>query len=132
MKLAVFFRSANFNLRQWTSNSDLIMQQASRDEVAVKDEVIKVLGMKWDTVKDRYLFATGFEWDGKFTKRSALAFTCKVFDPLGLLSPITTRNKVFLQQLWKSDLKWDEGFESLSKGSTRRGKFASPQEGSYS
>ena len=35
------FRSGNFNLRQWTSNSDLIMQQASRDEVAVKDEVNK-------------------------------------------------------------------------------------------
>merc|ERR1711895_95470 len=67
----------------------------------------------WDIERDRYLYYTGFEWNGKFTKRSTLAFSCKVFDPLGILSPITTRNKVFLQSLWKLQLKWDESFEFL-------------------
>ena len=113
------FRGGNFNLRQWTSNSELLMQQASLDEVAVQDKVVKVLGMNWNILSDTYSFSTGFQWDGKFTKRSVLAFACKVFDPLGLLAPITTRNKVFLQQLWLSNLKWDESFESLREGELR-------------
>ena len=110
------FRKGNFNLRQWASNSQLVMQRASRDDVAEKDSIIKVLGMNWDIDRDRYLYNTGFSWDGKFTKRSALAFTCKVFDPLGILSPITTRGKVFLQSLWKCQIKWDESFEFLQEG----------------
>ena len=89
------FRKGNFNLRQWASNSGEVMQKASEEEVAEKDKLIKVLGMYWDIDSDKYLFCGGFEWDGKFTKRSTLAFSCKVFDPLGILSPVTTRNKVF-------------------------------------
>ena len=92
------------------------MQHASFDKVDVQDKVVKVLGMKWDTVSDRYLFSTGFKWDGKFTKTSVLSFACKVFDPLGLLAPITTRNKVFMQQLWLSKLKWNDSFQSLREG----------------
>ena len=107
------FRKGNFNLRQWASNSKVIMRKAEKENVAEKDNIIKVLGMYWDIDRDRYLYCTGFEWNGKFTKRSCLAFSCKVFDPLGILSPITTRNKVFLQTLWKYELKWDESFEFL-------------------
>ena len=92
------------------------MQKASRDGVAEEDRITKVLGMNWDIHRDRYMYNTGFSWDGKFTKRSALAFTCKVFDPLGILSPITTRGKVFLQSLWKCKIKWDESFEFLQEG----------------
>ena len=107
------FKKGNFNLRQWASNSKKVMEKAGKDDVAEKDTLIKVLGMYWDIDRDRYLFCSGFEWNGKFTKRSCLAFACKVFDPLGILSPITTRNKVFLQSLWKFLLKWDESFEFL-------------------
>ena len=45
-----------------------------------------------------------------------LSFACKVFDPLGLLAPITTRNKVFMQQLWLSKLKWNDSFQPLREG----------------
>ena len=110
------FKNGNFNLRQWASNSKKVMKKAEEEDVAEKDSIIKVLGMYWDIDRDRYLYCTGFEWNGKFTKRSTLAFSCKVFDPLGILSPITTRNKVFLQSLWKHDLKWDESFEFLIEG----------------
>ena len=89
------------------------MKKAEDENIAEKDTIIKVLGMYWDIDRDRYLYCTGFEWNGNFTKRASLAFSCKVFDPLGILSPITTRNKVFLQSLWKHDLKWDERFEFL-------------------
>ena len=114
------FRKGNFNLRQWASNSKKVMEKAGLEDVDEKDTVIKVLGMYWDIDRDRYLYSTGFEWDGLFTKRSCLAFACKVFDPLGILSPISTRNKVFLQYLWRLALKWDECFEFLVDGELKK------------
>ena len=114
------FKKGNFNLRQWSSNSKMVMEKAEKVNVAEHDSIIKVLGMYWDIDRDRYLYSTGFEWNGKFTKRSALAFSCKVFDPIGILSPITTRNKVFLQILWTYELKWDESFEFLIDGELKK------------
>ena len=110
------FRKGDFNLRQWGSNSKQVQQIATRDGVLEEDTTIKVLGMYWDIDTDRYLYNTAVAWDGKFTKRSALAFVCKVFDPLGILAPITTRGKVFLQELWRCDIKWDDSFEFLQEG----------------
>ena len=110
------FKKGNFNIRQWASNSTKVMEKARKENVAEQDSLIKVLGMFWDIDRDRYLFCCALEWNGEFTKRSALAFSCKVFDPLGILAPITTRNKVFLQVLWGFMLKWDESFEFLENG----------------
>ena len=48
-----------------------------------------------------------------------MSFCCKIFDPLGFIAWLTTRNKVFLQTLWKELLKWDESFEFLKNGELR-------------
>jgi len=32
----------------------------------------------------------------------------KVFDPLGLLSPVIVKAKAFMQSLWQCNLDWDE------------------------
>ena len=42
------------------------------------------------------------------TKRSVLKIIARIFDPLGLITPITTPLKVFLQKLFKQHLDWDE------------------------
>lgn len=42
------------------------------------------------------------------TKREVLRESSKVFDPLGLLSPIIVKAKIFIQELWKTNLKWDQ------------------------
>ena len=42
------------------------------------------------------------------TMREVLSCVSKVYDPLGLVSPVTFHGKVFLQSLWKYELKWDE------------------------
>ena len=70
------FKNGNFNLRQWASNSKKVMKKAEEVDVAKKDTIIKVVGVYWDIDHDRYLNCTGFEWNGKFTKRSTLAFSC--------------------------------------------------------
>ena len=101
----------SFNLRQWASNSSKLMQRARALECAEEDKVVKVLGLFWDIDRDRFLYNTNFEWDGKFTRRSALSFTNKVFDPLGWLAPLRNMRTKFIQKLWSNNRKWEESFE---------------------
>ncbi|XP_055928698.1 uncharacterized protein LOC129959830 [Argiope bruennichi] len=42
------------------------------------------------------------------TKRNILAASHKVFDPLGITSPVLLLPKLWLQNLWKSKIGWDE------------------------
>ncbi|XP_065918796.1 uncharacterized protein [Dysidea avara] len=42
------------------------------------------------------------------TKREVLRESCKIFDPLGLLSSVTIRAKTFMQSLWQRNVDWDE------------------------
>ena len=108
----------NFNLRRWTSNSPQLMIKAKEQNVAEECSVVKVLGLFWNIDTDRFLYNTHFEWNKKFTKRAALMYTNKVFDPLGLLMPITMCRRLFLQKLWAQKLAWDESFEFIGNLAT--------------
>ena len=105
------FQKGSFNLRQWASNSPKLMEKARTKGIANESKIVKVLGMYWDITADKYLFNINIKWDGKFTKRSALRFCNRIFDPLGLLIPIIIRIRLFIQQLWEQDFSWDKSFE---------------------
>ncbi|XP_033745623.1 uncharacterized protein LOC117331137 [Pecten maximus] len=86
---------AGFNLRSWASNSNRI----------------KVLGLRWNVESDTLTFGTTPKLDTpshSLTKREILSDSSKIFDPLGLLSPITVRCKILMQNLWSQKLDWDE------------------------
>lgn len=42
------------------------------------------------------------------TKRDLLSVIAKIFDPLGLLSPLVITMKMLLQRMWLDKLSWDE------------------------
>ena len=81
--------------------------------MADENVIVKVLGLYWDIDRDRYLYNTEFEWDGNFTKRSALRFTNRAFDPLGWLAPISTWRRLFIRKLCDKKLGWEDSFEFL-------------------
>ena len=101
--------SAGFNLRSWSSNCDCLQQVASQHKVAEPSNPVKVLGMYWNTESDMLYVSPNL--DTKFpttmTKREVLKWSSSIFDPLGLLSPVTISAKLFLQQLWQEHLEWD-------------------------
>ena len=64
--------------------------------------------MRWNTETDMLTFQqTYIPVTDTTTKREILRQTSKMFDPLGLLSPVTVRAKIILQQIWEEKFDWD-------------------------
>ena len=75
-------------------------------------EDFKILGMKWDVEWDRITFSIrqlAETSNGRtVTQRNVLSLTAKIYDPLGMISPVTIMLKVFLQRLFGRKIGWDE------------------------
>ena len=98
--------SAGFNLCSWSSNSPLLQTTALQHKVAETTNPVKVLGLIWNTQTDSiHLFpCTSSGNSPVVTKRKILRWSSTVFDPLGLISPVTISAKLFLQQLWQEHI----------------------------
>ena len=107
-------KKGSFNLRQWASNSPALMEQAKQKDIANESNLVKILGMYWNINVDLFSFNTNIVWDGKFTRRSALRFCNRIFDPLGYLIPIVIRLRLFIQKLWDDEFTWDTSYEYRS------------------
>ena len=81
------FMKRGFNLRKWSSSGQKVKELAKADGVLDERETIGVLGLQWGP-KDTLSYNKGMIWNGKNTKRSVLAFTNGMFDPLNRLIPI--------------------------------------------
>jgi len=103
--------AANFNLRSWASNCHDLVTRATEDNVKDSDELVKVLEMRWNVKTDTLTFAKQGNFDpenGLITKREVLRQISKIYDPMGIISPVTVRSKMFMQSLWKQQLHWDQ------------------------
>ena len=110
-KARSIMKGAHFNLRSWASNSSRLMDQASRDKVTDTNNPVNVLGLQWNTQADTLSLTSKSSIPSVtslITKREILKESSKVFDPLGLLSPVTVRAKIFMQSLWQRNMDWDE------------------------
>ena len=92
---------ASMPLQEWASNNEYFnfMYQLT---VPITQNVV---GLAWNPHKDHMYTVVGekliHEDSWKFTKRKILSLVSSVFDPLGWVSPLTVRGKIFLQTLWK-------------------------------
>ncbi|XP_065085837.1 uncharacterized protein LOC135707865 [Ochlerotatus camptorhynchus] len=111
-----------FPIRKWCTNDDEILEgvpdQDREKLVRIGDsgtnEAIRALGVLWDPRCDQFLFWRSPEVmqpDVKVTKRYVLSQIAKLFDPLGLISPVIVLAKSIMQQLWADGLGWDETLE---------------------
>jgi transposase InsO family protein len=100
----------NFNLRSWSSNSPLLQARAADDSTDEKSESVNILGLQWKPTTDKLTLVENsgsFNPNAPTTKRKILQLSSKVYDPLGLLSPVTVRARILLQDLWRRKLPWD-------------------------
>ena len=104
---------AGLNLREWASNSPQLNSQAQADEVGSNKTVQGVLGLNWEPTTDIINYNTPrSEGSDRTTKREVLRFISRVYDPLGWILPVTIRARLFMQELWKSQVTWDEPIAS--------------------
>nr|XP_018906131.1 PREDICTED: uncharacterized protein LOC109036397 [Bemisia tabaci] len=74
-------------------------------------EESKALGVGWKPKEDYFFFKSSPEFNksGAFSKRTILSDISKLFDPLGLVSPIIVKAKFLMQKIWLEQTKnWDQ------------------------
>ncbi|XP_045458277.1 uncharacterized protein LOC123668590 [Melitaea cinxia] len=109
--------SACFPLRKFRTNcSELFENQTDVCEVRDWNKQSSVLGLNWSPKSDTLFFSTDIPVDNVITKRTVTSMTCKIFDPLGLLSASIIKSKIFLQQLWSNKIDWDQPLPSDEAG----------------
>ena len=112
------FNDLGMNLRQFLSNDQETMRQITQDDWASSTQQ-KVLGVTWHSKEDRIILSCKYPTKPKITKRSIAEQVAAIYDPMGWLTPLTLRGKLFFQDLWNFGYKWDT---PLSKEHTDKWK----------
>ena len=93
-----------FQIKVWHSNSPEV-DQTSGDE-----RFTDLLGHRWDKHEDTFCLKKDsvVKVNEDFTKRSCLALLAQVWDPIGLVAPVTLKFRIDLQELWSAGYGWDD------------------------
>lgn len=109
-------QEGKFELRKWMSNEPALLDDqltsAQREFILSDDKECetRTLGIVWNCNSDKFKFySVAYLSPLKTpTKRSILSRIALVFNPLGLLGPVTLIAKTIMQDLWRLSVKWDE------------------------
>lgn len=100
-QITTILNSAGFELHKWKSNDASLASDSGSDTV-------KILGLHWNTNLDMFSFSSEINVKTTMTKRNILSEVQKIYDPLGILSPIVVHGKLVMQSIWTKKLEWDE------------------------
>ncbi|XP_075163342.1 uncharacterized protein LOC142235976 [Haematobia irritans] len=120
-QLKLIHAADGFHIRNWSSNNDAVtnyLEEITSSEKTPKGltNTEKMLGMYWDPNKDVFVYIFRFATLRRDiltaeiipTKRELLQALMSIFDPLGFISCYTTTLKILLQEVWRSDINWDD------------------------
>lgn len=110
--------SGGMELKKWCSNSTALICDIPKDDCEILHDMddgsyVKTLGILWEPNLDKFKFKVNLPATHQVTKRIVLSEVARIFDPIGLLSPIVVLGKLFMQQLWKLKGNWDEALPML-------------------
>ncbi|XP_055622535.1 uncharacterized protein LOC129766105 [Toxorhynchites rutilus septentrionalis] len=115
---------AGFQIRNWTSNSRKVLRALGENKTEhlvhfhldKTAENERVLGIAWDPINDVFSFmapskehcSSNAHEVKRPTKRIVLSTVMSLFDPMGLLAPVTVLGKMLIQDLWRTGCEWDQ------------------------
>jgi hypothetical protein len=106
-------KSGGFHSRKWSSNSEEVLagveptDRATKSSVQLdRNETVKTLGLWWNPDLDVFQYVVQIG-QGEITKRSMLSEFSRIFDPLGLLVPVTIKAKLIIHELWAQKMDWN-------------------------
>lgn len=108
---------SNLRLHKITSNKAKVVSAFSPEDRAKEIKNLDIttdklhlqrsLGVIWNTVSDMFTFDVPQE-QKPFTRRGVLSTVNSLFDPLGLIAPVTIKGRLLLRDLTSQDLEWDK------------------------
>ena len=131
-----------FNLRKWKTNDPELREKISSRETSKTSREVsrledgetyaksklesqggmrgeKVLGLAWNCENDtlHFNFAHIIERarNLEVTKRNVLSLLASLFDPLGIISPVTVSMKALFQEICSSKFDWDKPLTGETK-----------------
>lgn len=116
-KAVQIFSDATFKLHKWHSNVKQLEedtntsaapeeQSFAKQQLNVKPNESKMLGLKWDKQQDTLAVVIPEE-ETPPTKRGILGKMAKIYDPLGLIAPLTLTAKQIYRELCETKVSWD-------------------------
>lgn len=99
-------KGAGFHLRQWKSNSELLVEKMESENITdiiiSEEEDTTILGLKWLIKEDLFTFVVKrTKLEGEVTKRKVASYVMQLYDPNGYISPVTIQGRIFIQDLWR-------------------------------
>lgn len=82
----------------------------------------KVLGVHWNTEENQFVLDLKEVLEDSSlddlspTKRDIARITSKIYDPMGFITPVTVKMKLFCQSLCKRKLGWSKVLDETSRG----------------
>ena len=116
-QLTTLFSRGGFVLRKCHSSNPSVLEKIPEDlrdtrEVQTFSETnkySKTLGIEWNTTTDMFRLDISKPVSVTMvTKRNIVSDVAKVFNALGLFSPVTIQMKILLQRLWEAKIDWDD------------------------
>ena len=107
----ILLSEARFNLRAWVTNSPQLRTITQQEMTADTDVPSSVLGLLWNPISDELSLAPKqpLVTNNPFTtKRELLKESSKLFDPIGIATPVTIQAKILIQKVWTQHIEWDE------------------------
>ncbi|XP_062714171.1 uncharacterized protein LOC134290954 [Aedes albopictus] len=115
--LDTLMKKGGFALRKWCSNRPEVLAGIPADQLGTNlsisfeispDEQVKTLGITWEPGTDQLRFFYDIiESEQTWTRRSILSSIAKLFDSLGLISPVIVAAKMLTQELALLHTGWD-------------------------
>ncbi|KMQ82329.1 hypothetical protein RF55_23333, partial [Lasius niger] len=125
-QLAQLCKAGGFLLKKWAANQTEILRGVPIEHQACDPRTWhpnlghSTLGLKWHPADDTLSFTAQNQVTGSvINKRRVLSRTAQLFDPLGWLTPVVARAKIFIQSLWLRGLEWDTPLNTADSGTWR-------------
>ncbi|XP_036347034.1 uncharacterized protein LOC118756375 [Rhagoletis pomonella] len=112
--ISEILKEGGFELRKWASNYLELNESISGASKSISHYVVDgkdvhALGLIWSIEGDHFTFAVSLKQQPAIlTKRAFLADASTLFDPLGLLAPVTIKSKMWFQDIWRAAVGWDD------------------------
>jgi len=114
-----------FTICNWICNSESVRMHIPEELRAKENTDVnmdtelkteRVLGLHWNPKEDLFTFkfkanripASILKHERSPTKREVLRIVMALYDPLGFLSFFIVKAKILLQDIWRTDLGWDD------------------------